>query len=72
MAVETFSVAAVSAEAKRAWRVLAGLETGMKDAALLAMADALTERGGEILEADARDMETGAGEIGDALLDRLR
>ncbi|MDQ3242001.1 MAG: glutamate-5-semialdehyde dehydrogenase, partial [Actinomycetota bacterium] len=43
-----------------------------KDAALLAMADALSERAGEILEANARDMEAGAeGDLGDALLDRL-
>jgi len=72
MAVETFSVATICAEAKRASRVLAQLDTGIKDAALLAMADALTERSGEILEANARDMEAGAeGDLGDALLDRL-
>ena len=72
MAVETFSVAALCAEAKRASRVIAQLDTGVKDAALLAMADALTERAGEILEANARDMEAGAeGDLGDALLDRL-
>ncbi len=72
MAVDTFSVATICAEAKRASRVLAQLDTGIKDAALLAMADALTERAGEILEANARDMEAGAdGDLGDALLDRL-
>ncbi|MBA3420353.1 MAG: glutamate-5-semialdehyde dehydrogenase, partial [Thermoleophilaceae bacterium] len=72
MAVETFSVATICAEAKRASRVLAQLDTGIKDAALLAMADALTERAGEILEANARDMEAGAdGDLGAALLDRL-
>ncbi|MDQ3355424.1 MAG: glutamate-5-semialdehyde dehydrogenase [Actinomycetota bacterium] len=72
MAVETFSVAALCAEAKRASRILAQLDTGVKDAALLAMADALSERAGEILEANARDMEAGAeGDLGDALLDRL-
>ena len=72
MAVDTFSVATICGEAKRASRVLAQLDTGIKDAALLAMADALTERAGEILEANARDMEAGAdGDLGDALLDRL-
>ncbi len=72
MAVETFSVATICAEAKRASRILAQLDAGGKDAALLAMADALTERSGEILEANARDMEAGAeGDLGDALLDRL-
>ena len=72
MAVETFSVATLCAEAKRASRILAQLDAGAKDAALLAMADALSERAGEILEANARDMEAGAeGDLGDALLDRL-
>ena len=72
MAVETLSVASVCAEAKRASRALAQLDAGAKDAALLAMADALGERAGEILEANARDMEAGAdGDLGDALLDRL-
>jgi glutamate-5-semialdehyde dehydrogenase len=72
MAVETFSVATLCAGAKRASRILAQLDAGAKDAALLAMADALSERAGEILEANARDMEAGAeGDLGDALLDRL-
>ena len=72
MAVETLSVAGVCAQAKRASRALAQLDAGAKDAALLAMADALSERAGEILEANARDMEAGAeGDLGDALLDRL-
>ena len=72
MAVETLSVASVCAEAKRASRALAQLDAGAKDAALLAMADALGERAGEILEANTRDMEAGAdGDLGAALLDRL-
>ena len=72
MAVETLSVAAICAEAKRASRALARLDSAPKDAALLAMADALDERGGEILEANARDMEAGADAgLSDALLDRL-
>lgn len=72
MAVETFSVAETCAEAKRASRTLARLDAAAKDAALLAMADALEERADEVLEANARDVEAGAeGGLGDALLDRL-
>jgi glutamate-5-semialdehyde dehydrogenase len=73
MATTTPSVAEVCARAKEASRALARLDSATKDAALEAMADALLERAGEILEANARDMEAGeeAG-IGSALLDRLR
>jgi glutamate-5-semialdehyde dehydrogenase len=72
MAVETLTVAAVCAEAKRASRTLARLDSGTRDAALYAIADALEERTGEVLEANARDMEAGSDNgIGDALLDRL-
>jgi glutamate-5-semialdehyde dehydrogenase len=72
VAVETFSVAEICAEAKRASRTLARLDSAAKDAALLAMADALEERAGEVLEANARDMEIAAeGGLGEALLDRL-
>jgi glutamate-5-semialdehyde dehydrogenase len=72
MAVETFSVAEICAEAKRASHALARLDSAAKDAALLAMADALEERAGEVLEANARDLEAGAeGGLGEALLDRL-
>jgi glutamate-5-semialdehyde dehydrogenase len=72
MAVETLTVADVCAEAKRASRTLARIDSGTRDAALFAIADALEERAGEVLEANARDMEAGAdNDIGDALLDRL-
>jgi glutamate-5-semialdehyde dehydrogenase len=59
--------------AHRASRTLATLDTAVKDAALLAIADALIERTPEILAANELDMAAGreAG-IGDALLDRLR
>jgi glutamate-5-semialdehyde dehydrogenase len=59
--------------ARRAARELAAVDTAVKDAALLAVADALIERTPEILAANERDMSAGreAG-IGDALLDRLR
>jgi glutamate-5-semialdehyde dehydrogenase len=73
MATTTRSVAEVCAGAKEASRVLATLSTATKDAALHGMADALETRAGEILEANARDMEAGeeAG-LHSGLLDRLK
>jgi glutamate-5-semialdehyde dehydrogenase len=72
MATTAQSVADVCAAAKRASRDLARLSTATKDAALGAMADALERRAGEILDANARDMEAGeeAG-LDSGLLDRL-
>ena len=72
MATATESVAEICACAKRAARTLATLGSGVKDAALEAIADALIERTPEILEANARDLEAGreAG-LSSALLDRL-
>ena len=73
MAVATPSVTERLVHAKRAARRLAQLDRGAKDAALLAIADALEARTGEILEANARDMEAGReASLSDALLDRLR
>jgi glutamate-5-semialdehyde dehydrogenase len=58
--------------AQAASRELAALPTGVKDAALHAIADALEARTPEILEANARDMEAGrASGLDAALLDRL-
>ncbi|HEX4805955.1 MAG TPA: aldehyde dehydrogenase family protein, partial [Conexibacter sp.] len=73
MAADTTSaVADVCRTAKAAAAPLAALDTRVKDAALHAIADALVARAPEILEANQRDLEAGrAGEIGDALLDRL-
>ena len=66
------SVADVCLAAREASRALAALPTGVKDAALLAIADALEARVAEILEANARDMEAGReGGLDAALLDRL-
>ena len=66
------SVAEVCLAARDASRALAALPTGTKDAALHAIADALQARTGEILEANARDMEAGrANGLDAALLDRL-
>src|SRR3954463_11945543 len=71
-AVDTQSVSDLCRAAKRAARVLATTDSATKDAALLAIADALVERTPEILEANARDLEAGreAG-LSDALIDRL-
>ncbi|HEX4187460.1 MAG TPA: glutamate-5-semialdehyde dehydrogenase [Solirubrobacteraceae bacterium] len=73
MTTATTTVADVCRAAKRASRELARLDSAVKDAALEAIAAALEERVGEILDANERDMQAGieAG-IGDALLDRLR
>src|SRR5919106_3185069 len=73
MATTAQSVAEVCAGAKRASRTLARLDTETKNAALLAMANALELRTGEILEANERDMEAGreAG-LHSGLLDRLK
>ena len=72
MAVTATSVAETCAAAKRAAGTLAALPSGVKDAALEAIAAALVERTPEILEANARDLEGGreAG-LTDALMDRL-
>ena len=66
------SVAELCLAARDASRTLAALPTGVKDAALHAIADALEARTPEIIEANARDMEAGrdAG-LDAALLDRL-
>jgi glutamate-5-semialdehyde dehydrogenase len=72
MASTVVSITDVCASAKRASRELATLDSGVKDAALEAIAAALSEHADEILEANARDLEAGreAG-LSDALLDRL-
>ena len=66
------SVAELCLAARDASRELAALPTGVKDAALRAIADALAARVPEILEANASDMQAGreAG-LDAALLDRL-
>ncbi len=72
MAATLASVADVCAAAKRASRTLATLDAEVKDAALQSIADALIERTGEILEANARDLEAAqAAGLSAALLDRL-
>jgi len=72
MAVTATSVAETCALAKRAATALGALPSGVKNAALEAIAAALIERTPEILEANGRDLEAGreAG-LTDALMDRL-
>ena len=72
MAVIATSVAETCSAAKRAAAQLASMPSGVKDAALEAIAAALVARTPEILEANARDLEAGreAGLTG-ALTDRL-
>jgi glutamate-5-semialdehyde dehydrogenase len=72
MAVTATSVADICLAAKRAAGELASLPSGVKDAALEAVAAALLERTPEVLEANARDLEAGreAG-LSAALMDRL-
>ncbi|MEA2187212.1 MAG: glutamate-5-semialdehyde dehydrogenase, partial [Solirubrobacteraceae bacterium] len=66
------SVSDICLQARDAARSLAALPTDTKNAALLAIADALIDRSDEILEANARDMEAGrAAGLDSALLDRL-
>jgi glutamate-5-semialdehyde dehydrogenase len=73
MAIAVASVAETCRNAKRAARVLARVDTAVKDAALEAIAAALERRLGEILAANGRDMQLAReADIGDALLDRLR
>jgi glutamate-5-semialdehyde dehydrogenase len=73
VAVAVKSVEQICREARLASRALARTPTGVKDAALAAIASALEERLEEILEANERDMQAGReADIGEALLDRLR
>jgi glutamate-5-semialdehyde dehydrogenase len=66
------SVAETCAAAQRASRALATISSSVKDAALEAIAVALVERADEILEANARDLESGRENgLSSALLDRL-
>ncbi len=72
MAVATQSVTDLCRAAKAAARELAMLDSATKDAALLAIADALEQRTPEILEANARDLEAGRESgLSAALMDRL-
>jgi glutamate-5-semialdehyde dehydrogenase len=66
-------VAELGRRAKAASRLLATASTAAKDEALRAGADLLEQRGGEVLEANAADIETAAaGGMEPGPLDRLR
>ncbi len=72
MALATVSVAQRAREARDAGRRLATIGSGVRDAALEAIAVALLERTAEILEANAGDVEAGRESgLDAALLDRL-
>src|SRR5918992_1189717 len=72
MAVATRSVTDICRAAKAAARELALVDSATKDRALLAIAGALEARVGEILEANARDLEAGRESgLSGALMDRL-
>jgi glutamate-5-semialdehyde dehydrogenase len=72
MASTAISIADTCLAAKRASRTLATLGSRVKDDALQAIASALLESTEPILEANARDLETGQENgLSDALLDRL-
>ena len=72
MATATTSVVEVCEQAKRASRELATADTEAKNAALERLVDLLSERRGEVLEANAADLadERAAG-LTEALRDRL-
>jgi glutamate-5-semialdehyde dehydrogenase len=73
MATVISPVAEICRTAKRAAKALAKVDTATKNAALEAIAAALEERTGEILEANALDMSAGRKMyLSEALLDRLR
>jgi glutamate-5-semialdehyde dehydrogenase len=73
VATTVSAVADVCRAAKRAARKLATLDSASKDAALVALGQALRARVEEVLAANAQDMQAGAqAGLSDALLDRLR
>jgi glutamate-5-semialdehyde dehydrogenase len=73
MGTVTDSVAALCTAAKRASRELQGIPSVVKDAALEAIAAALEDRAGEVLEANAADLAEAHDEgYGAAFLDKLR
>ena len=72
MAVGTQSITEICKRAKRASHALAQLDTATKNASLEAIAAELEARVGEILEANAGDLEDGrAAGLDAALVDRL-
>ena len=71
--VPSDTIADLGRRAKAASRQLATASTAVKDAALLAAADLLVDRAGDILEANARDISTAEeGGTSPTVIDRLR
>jgi len=66
------SVRAMAEAAKRASRVLAGLDEGKRNAALEAMAQAIEGASVELLQANLEDVRTEGGRLGAATLARLK
>ena len=62
---------AIIADAVAAKTAVALADTDTKNRALLAMAQALLDNSGAILEANRKDMEAARGHIGEVMLDRL-
>ena len=59
-------------QARKASRILARTETGAKNAALLAMADTIEARSGQLIKENAKDLKAGKQQgLDEALLDRL-
>ena len=72
MATTLSSATEVCGRARAAARILAGVDTATKNAALCAIAQALRDRAEEILAANELDLQVGReADIGAALLDRL-
>jgi glutamate-5-semialdehyde dehydrogenase len=73
MATTAASITEVCAAAKRASQTLATLDSGVKGAALEAIARAIEERVPEILDANAQDLDAARdGDYTSAFLDKLR
>ena len=72
MAISTPSVADTCLTARRASRSLGALPSGIRNGALEALASALESRTDEILQANARDLDSGRERgLSDSLMDRL-
>lgn len=71
-AMSDIDISSMTAAARASARVLATATTGVKNRALAAIADAVVDRGDEILEANALDCERGReNSMSEGLLDRL-
>ncbi len=68
----TETIQAMGQAARRAARALSRVDTQMKNAALLAIADQLVQHAGTLIEANKKDLEAGrANGLDEAMIDRL-